>query len=114
MGIKTFSEWTSIYVAAPNLPAPLLRGLARFAGVHLYSEAGDLLYAAPQLLGAHTVAGGDRTFALPAKVEVVYDLFEDREVARNMARFQVDLEPTSTVLYYTGDADLLEKWRAEQ
>ncbi len=55
-GVKTLpapggGTWTSIYIAAPNVPAPVLRGIARYAGVHLYSEAGDVLYATPQLAG---------------------------------------------------------------
>ena len=74
MGVKTFPEWTSIYVAAPNLPAPLLRGIAGFAGVHLYSREGDVLYANRDLLAVHTVAGGERTFRLPRQVEEIYDL----------------------------------------
>ena len=60
LGVKTFnaetpqSAWNSVYVATPNIPSPVLRGIARFAGVHLYSEAGDVLYATPNLLGVHT------------------------------------------------------------
>jgi len=102
MGVKTFPEWTSIYVAAPNLPAALLRGVARFSGVHLYNEAGDVLYATRDLLAVHTVSGGDRTFSLPRKVEIVYDLFERRVVAQDAGQFQVQLRPASTALYYTG------------
>lgn len=109
LGVKVFPEWTSVYLAAPNVPAPVLRGLARFAGVHLYSEAGDVLYATPQLLALHTVAGGERTLALPAPAEVVYDLFEDRVVARNTARFQVSLAALSTALYYTGPEALVRQ-----
>jgi len=107
-GLKVFPEWTSIYVAAPNIPAAVLRGIARFAGVHLYSEAGDVLYATSQLLGVHTLRGGVRTFALPHQAEVVYDLFERTVVARDTNRFQVDLPPVSTSLYYTGSLQLLE------
>jgi len=109
MGIKAFPEWTSIYVAAPNLPGALLRGIARFSGTHLYNEAGDVLYASRELLGVHTVYGGERTFSLPREVEVVYDLFERRTVARNTAEFQVNLPRASTALYYTGDAALPSK-----
>jgi beta-galactosidase len=104
MGIKTFPGWTSIYVAAPNLPAALLRGIARFSGVHLYNEAGDVLYATRELLGVHSVSGGDRTFRLPREVEVVYDLFERRVVAQDADQFRVLLRPASTALYYTGGA----------
>jgi hypothetical protein len=109
MGVKSFPEWTSVYVAAPNLPAPVLRGLARFAGVHLYSEAGDVLYATPQLLSVHSVSGGERTFALPHRVEAVYDLFENRWTAHHTDRFTVTLPPRSTALYYTGSAALLKE-----
>ena len=106
-GVKTFPEWTSVYSAVPNIPAPVLRGIARNAGVHLYSEEGDVLFASPQLFGAHTVSGGPRAFALPHPVEVVYDLFERRTIAENTSQISVTLRPRSTVLYYTGAAKML-------
>jgi hypothetical protein len=108
LGVKEFEEWTSIYVAAPNVPACVLRGMARYAGVHVYSDAEDVLYATPQLLGVHTIAGGERTFELPRRVEAVYELFGGQVVAEKVDRFQVLLEPRSTCLYFTGDAALLQ------
>jgi hypothetical protein len=90
------------------VPAALLRGIARHAGVHLYNEDGDVLYAGPNLLSAHTVSGGDRTFQLPQPVEIVYDLLCDRILARDTAQFTDTLDPASTVLYYTGPAGMLE------
>jgi hypothetical protein len=112
LGVKTFhpgtpQAWNSVYVATPNLPPQLLRGVARFAGVHLYSEDGDVLYATPELLAVHSVAGGPRLFRLPARVEVVYDLYNDRLVARDADQFSIPLPPASTSLFYTGRADRL-------
>ena len=109
-GIRTFNpgdpqaEWTSVYMASPEIPGPVLRGVARHAGVHLYSEDGDVLYATPELLSAHTVAGGARTFRLPHKVEVVYDLFHKKVLARDADVFADTLAPASTALYFTGKA----------
>jgi hypothetical protein len=111
MGVKTFPGWTSIYVAAPNLPAPVLRGIASFAGVHLYEREGDVLYAARNLLAVHTVSGGDRTFRLPRQVEEIYDLFERRTVARDTNEFQVKLRPASTSLFYTGGAAVISNFK---
>jgi beta-galactosidase len=105
--VKKFPEWTSIYSAAPNLPASVLRGIARFAGVHIYSDAGDVLYATRQLLGVHTSGGGKRVFKLPIPAEIIHDLFEKRTIAKNTAEFEVTLPPASTALFYTGDARLL-------
>ena len=104
MGVKIFPGWTSIYVAAPNLPAPLLRGIAGFTAVHLYNREGDVLYANRNLLGVHTVSGGSRTFRLPRKAEEVYDLFNRRTIAHNATEFQVQLRPVSSSFFYTGPA----------
>jgi hypothetical protein len=100
--VKRFPEWRSVYSAAPNLPASVLRGVARFAGVHLYEDQGDLLYACRQLLGVHTVKGGARVLKLPDRVEAAYDLFEKTIVARDAAELRVDLAPCSTRLFYVG------------
>jgi len=102
--VKEFPDWKSFYSAGPNLPAPVLRGIARFAGVHIYSDAGDVLYASRDLLGVHAVRGGRRTFRLPRPVEVVHELFEARVLARRTDSFEVALEPLSTALFYAGDA----------
>jgi hypothetical protein len=107
-GVRTFNAqnpaaaWSSVFLSAPDLPAPVLRGIARWAGVHLYNEDGDVLYATPDLLSVHSVAGGPRTFKLPRTVEVVYDLFNERVVARDAAAFDTVLEPASTALWYAG------------
>ncbi len=111
LGVKTFANWTSIYCAAPNIPAPVLRGIARYAGVHLYNEEGDVLFATRQLLGVHTLAGGPRDFSLPEHVEIVYDLFSGQTIATDCSHFSVVLPPKSTTLYYTGSAAVLEDWQ---
>ena len=113
LGVKQINpgsdrSWNSIYVATPNLPPQLLPGIARFAGVHLYSEDGDVLYATRELLSVHTVGGGKRTFRLPQPVEVVYDLFADQAIARDVQAFDVELVPASTRLFYTGEAGLIK------
>ena len=78
-----------------------------FRSVHIFNDAGDVLYATPQLLGVHTVSGGPRTFRLPQTVEEIYDLFEHKTLARNADSFEVTLPPVSSALYYTGASRLL-------
>jgi hypothetical protein len=100
--VKEFREWKSVYSAAPNLPAGVLRNIARWAGVHIYSDAGDVLYANRGLVGVHTLAGGRRVFKLPRRAPVVTDIFAKNAVARGATEFEVVLEPRSTVLYSIG------------
>ena len=109
MGIKVFPDWTSIYCGVPNIPAQVLRGIARFSGVHMYSEQGDVLHATRNLLCVHTVSGGNRSFQLPQQVEEIYDLFNNKTIAKNTTFFSVNLSPASTELYYTGDHETLSK-----
>lgn len=83
--------------------------MARFAGAHIYSAAGDVLYATPELLGVHTIARGRRIFQLRRPAEVVFDLFARRVASRNAAELETDLLPASTSLFYTGSAACLEE-----
>ena len=86
-------------------------GIVKYAGVHLYSEEGDVLYANKQLLAVHTIRGGERTLRLPEKAEVVYDLFVKEIVAENTDTLRVELPKRSTSLYYVGDPAVLESLR---
>ena len=95
----------SVWLASPGIPAAVLRGIARHAGVHLYSEAGDVLHASASLLNVHTVAGGARKFKLPRTVAIVRDLYDDRVLARNAAEFEDVLEPNSSRLYFLGNRE---------
>ena len=109
LALKEQEGWRSVYCAVPNLPAPFLRALARFAGAHLYGQAGDVIYASRELLAVHTAAGGQRTFALRQPAEIVFELFQGQEIARGTESFTASLPPASTALYYIGPAELLAK-----
>lgn len=37
-------DWKSVFIAAPRLPASLLRGICKLAGIHLYSDEDLALY----------------------------------------------------------------------
>jgi hypothetical protein len=107
--VKQFPQWRSVYCAAPNLPASVLRGVARFAGVHLYDDQGDLVYACRQLLGVHTVRGGPRVLRLPSRVEVAYDLIAGKTIAEDTAEIALELAPASTRLFYVGPRNALAR-----
>jgi hypothetical protein len=44
---------------------------------------------------------------LPQRVEVVYDLFEQKTCATKTNEFQVALAPSSAALFFTGSAQTL-------
>jgi hypothetical protein len=102
--LKERDGWNAVWLASPGVPAAVLRGIARFAGVHLFSEAGDVLHASSSLLNVHSMAGGRRRFTLPHPVAVVRDLYDDRILARDAAEFEDTLEPGGSRLYFFGES----------
>jgi hypothetical protein len=96
--LKTMDGWTSVYSAAPGLAAPVLRGLARRAGVHLYLDEDAVVYANRSLLSVTVVEAGRRTIRLPnwANVE---DALTGEVVATDADRFGVDFAERESRLF---------------
>ena len=91
--------WRSVYSPKPNVPADILRSLAREAGVHIYWESEEPLYANDRLIALHTIEGGPRTVVLPKKFRRIYEVFSGRVVAENADRFEDTLTAPCTMLY---------------
>jgi hypothetical protein len=80
LAIKDCGGWKSVYcgMMAP-LPAELLRGLARVAGLPIYSTDGDVLFFANQLLAVHASSDGLKTLELPQAYRVT-SLWDERKL----------------------------------
>lgn len=63
--------WHSVFSTTVNHPPALWRGLARFAGAHVYTTSGDVLLADAHLVALHTVRTGPVTISLPRVSRVV-------------------------------------------
>ena len=96
--LKQVGDCTSVWSAAPNLPSPLLRNLARLAGVHIYDDGDDVVYASQKVLVIHTRYEGERVIHLPRFCNV-YDPFAKKEVATQTTQFRVHLPRHTTAVY---------------
>jgi hypothetical protein len=99
----------SIYSAAPTPPAEILRNVYRQAGVHLYLESGDVLHAKGDFVMLHTSHSARQKVRLPAEVEMVYDVFENRILAEDTAEFVSDLDDNSTGWYFCGSRERFQQ-----
>ena len=95
--MKKQQGWTSIYSAAPILPAALLRNLARSAGVHIYSDAGDVVYADRNYVSIYAPTGGKRTVHLRQSARVT-DAVAGKVIAESARDFPLEMAPNSTVI----------------
>ncbi|HUT95659.1 MAG TPA: hypothetical protein VMY37_39750 [Thermoguttaceae bacterium] len=97
---KDRGQWTSVFLARPEMTSSLLREMFRKAGVHIYSEDGDPFYANDELIALHSAEGGKRTFRLP-EARKVTELFEDRTVTDGpVTEFTETFKPMETRLYW--------------
>ncbi len=102
---KQGPDWTSVYAGAIAWTSELMRGLARFAGCHVYLDTDDTFYANDRLLVLHTGwRGGDtRTLRLPRRTNV-YDLFSGgAPVAEATREFTLPVKPRTTYAFFLGN-----------
>ncbi|OPZ80222.1 MAG: hypothetical protein BWY76_03422 [bacterium ADurb.Bin429] len=95
---KDMDGWLSIWSAAPCLPAELLRHLATRAGAHLYTDTGDQVMAAGNLLALHAASPGLRQIRLPNTV-TVYDAYSGEVVAETVDAFKVEMARGETAVW---------------
>lgn len=105
--LKKVDGVDAYYSAAPTLPSVVLRGLAARAGVHVYNNHDDVIYANKKFLSIHTLAAGVRNIRLPSQTDV-YDVYRDALVAKDAVEFSVDLPAKHTSLYFLGSE---EEWK---
>jgi hypothetical protein len=79
--VKESGDFHSIYSTAPLLSWQLLQGVARYAGVHLYVENGDMLWANRSFLALYSQSAGARTLHFPG----IFDI-EDAYTMQFLAR----------------------------
>ena len=74
-----------------------LRNVFGNAGVHIYSDAGDVLCAGRNWICIHTVAGGPRTIRLPFMAKIT-DAVSNKILSRKTDNVRIDINSKSTIL----------------
>jgi hypothetical protein len=95
--VKKMNGWTSIYSAAMQLPAALMRNIARSAGVHIWMETDDALYADNQFVGVHAATGGTKLLCLPG-VRSVFDAVSGKPLPLEGRTVRLPMRQAETVL----------------
>lgn len=98
-GTRAMPGWTSVLEPLAPWTTARLREVARQAGVHLYGETEEPVYAAEGFLAAHSASGGARTYRLPRRVARVRELFTGALVAEDVDAFTDTLAAPDTRLY---------------
>ena len=92
--------WTSVYSFEYKTMTPaVLRKILQDAGVHLYVDGENPVYANKRLLAIHCKAGGEKTVSLPKSYHKVRDVLSSTTVAESSSAFTYRFETPDTVLF---------------
>lgn len=94
---KNMPTWQSVFIGTPFVPPSILRGIASFAGVHVYNHTDDVCYISRNYIALHALGAGKRLLTLP-QTSNVHDVFADEVVAKNVTSLFVDCPARSTML----------------
>ena len=99
LAIRQMPGWVSVYSAAAMLPAELLRTLARAAGVRLYSDRTDEVWACRDMLAVHAGEAGVRSISLPAP-RMVSEWWTGKCIEQPVETFPCEFEQNGTALFF--------------
>lgn len=76
-----------------------MRELYREAGVHIYSDSGDVLSANASWLMVHTRTEGTKRIVLPRTCRKVTEVTTEKTVGEQVDHFSVDLPRYATAVF---------------
>ncbi|MFH1922563.1 MAG: hypothetical protein ABIP48_22095, partial [Planctomycetota bacterium] len=101
LAVKEMPGWKSVYSAVPRMDATLLRGLARYAGVHLYCDRDLVMKVDNRLLMLHNGYEGDLQLEISLPEESrVEDAYTGDLITPNGRSFPASLPKITTRLYW--------------
>lgn len=99
LSYKEADGFISIYCASKYLGADVLRGIARFAGCHLYVDSGeDVLYANRDYVVLHAAASGDKVIHLPQAASA-FEVYEAQYYSQNSNTIRCHLRRGETKMF---------------
>ncbi len=96
---KNHDNWTSVFSTVPGIPDTLLRKLYTEAGVHVYTDCGDVVSANKSWLMIHTRTAGTKRIHLPARYKKVTEITRERVLGENLESFTVKLPQHVTAIF---------------
>lgn len=98
LAVKRVADWTSIYSITAALPPAFFRAVARTAGVHIYNDADDTLYASQSYLTICANKSGKRTIHFPTRCDV-YDALTGNLLYHGVDRVSKEMRDKETLLF---------------
>ncbi len=100
--MKKLGRSNIVYSCVPVICPEFYRNLARFAGVHIYSERNDPMSATGNFIYVHADKNGKRTIKLKNKANVINAFTGKKLAVNNKNEISFNMKHGETVLFYIG------------
>ena len=91
LSVKKCDGYTAIYCASRYIGSDVMRGIAKFAGCHLYLENDDVIYACESFLTVHSSRTETKKIKLPRKASAL-EVYEKKYYCENNDEFLCDMK----------------------
>jgi len=98
---RAFKDWTSILIHRSQSPE-WFRNVCKEAGVHIYLDTGDIVYANKSFVCAHFNEGGQKQLSFP-ETKKVFDITQNIGIVPNNKKLVIETEPLATSLLSLSD-----------
>lgn len=109
LAVKELDGWKSVFVGDPVLPLELLRGICRYAGVHLWTPQGDDVASIGNgFVTIHANTDGGRTLHLP-DYTALYDMCTERLISDNIREYRYSMKAGATQSFFVGQIEKMQR-----
>ena len=91
-------DYAAIFMTAVQIPAPLWRSIARYAGAHVWCESNDVLMADGSIVALHSLRSGEKIISLPSKSRVT-ELNTGKVVSKGTDRITFTMKAPETRVF---------------
>lgn len=98
VSVKECDGYTSVYYGSKSLRYNVIREIARFAGVHIYSESDDVIYVGRNYITFHSSQTGKKTIKFSEKVNL-YEVYEDKYYGKNTDTVEFEIKFGETKMF---------------
>ena len=91
ISVKKQDGFTSVYCASRYVSAEVIRGVADFAGCHIWSDTDDVTYIGRNYVTVHASRTGKKTISLPTAASA-YEVYEKKFYSQSSAEIVVDMK----------------------
>ena len=87
---------TNVFIGASDIPASILRGILREAGVHLWCDREDIVHVGPGIVSVTATESGVRRISFPRKVKTAKELITGKVFGKNTDSIILDMKSGDT------------------